>query len=112
MSLSRLRIASVLLLASLAFAPAMAITTPATASDDDIICFDYPMPGGGSETECGTRGDYKAECKLVDPDNTTDFCQDVNSASIRLNHAALIAASQDDGSSVEVQLPQPKGTRR
>ena len=111
MSLTNLRIASALLLASLAFVPATAITTPAAAADDDVICFDYPLPGGGSETECGTIGDYKAECKLTDPDNTSQFCKDVNSASIRLIHAALIADSQDDGSSSEIQLPKPQTTR-
>jgi hypothetical protein len=107
-----LRIASALLLATLAFMPAAAITTPAAASDDDVICFDYPMPDGSEETECGTRGDYKAECKLTDPGNTSDFCQDVNSALIRQLHADIIAASQDDGSSDQIQLPKPQTTRR
>jgi hypothetical protein len=109
LSLNRLRIASALLLASLVFVPAAAITMPAVASDDDVICFDYPMPDGSEETECGTRADYKAECKLTDPDNTSEFCADVNSASIRALHAALIAASQDDddtgGQSKKIQLP-------
>jgi hypothetical protein len=112
LSLNFARIASALLLTSLAFMPATAITTPAAAADDDVICFDYPLPGGGEETECGTVGDYKAECKLTDPDNTSEFCKGVNSASIRLLHAALIAASQDDGSSHEIHLPVSKPTRR
>lgn len=74
--------AAALLLATTMLAPAGFVATPAAANDDDIICFDYSMPDGSSETECGTRGDYKVECRLVDPGNTTDFCQDVNSASI------------------------------
>lgn len=111
MSLNTARIASALLIASLAFLPAAALTTPTVAADDDVICFDYPLPGGGEETECGTVGDYKAECKLTDPDNTSEFCQDVNTASIRLNHAALIAASQDNGGSVQIQRPHAKQTR-
>jgi hypothetical protein len=112
LSLLNVRIASALLLATMAFIPATAITTPAAAADDDVICFDYPLPGGGEETECGTVGDYKAECKLSDPDNTSEFCKGVNSASIRLIHAALIAASQDDGSSSQIQLPKLQTTRR
>ncbi len=74
--------AASLLLALTFFAPAAMLPTAAAASDDDIICFDYPMPNGGSETECDTRGNYKAECKLSDPDNTSQFCKDVNSASL------------------------------
>lgn len=61
-------------------AAAPMVPTVAVADDDDIICFDYQLPNGQDETECGTRGDYKAECKLTDPENTTDFCQDINSA--------------------------------
>lgn len=113
MSLNVLRTAALLVLASSAFVPAAVITSPAAAADDDVICFDYPLPGGGEETECGTVGDYKAECKLTDPDNTSQFCKDVNSASIRLIHAALIAASQDEGGgSVEIQLPHARHTKR
>lgn len=74
-----LRAGAMLVLALGLFSPAAFVVTPAAAADDDIICFDYPLPGGGSETECGTVGDYKAECKLTDPDNTSEFCQDVNS---------------------------------
>lgn len=113
MSLTTLRIASALLLATMAFIPTAAITTPVAAADDDVICFDYPLPGGGEETECGTVGDYKAECKLTDPDNTSEFCKGVNSASIRLIHAAIIAESQDDhDSSTEIDLPQQRQTTR
>lgn len=50
------------------------------ADDDDIICFEYSLPNGDEELECDTRGNYKAECELTDPENTTDFCQDINSA--------------------------------
>ena len=74
-----LRAGAMLVLALGLFSPAAFVVTPAAAADDDIICFDYPLPGGGSDTECGTVGDYKAECKLTDPDNTSEFCQDVNS---------------------------------
>ena len=63
------------LLAMIPMAPGAAI-----ADDDDIICFEYSLPNGQDELECDTRGNYKAECKLTDPENTTDFCQDINSA--------------------------------
>lgn len=51
----------------------------ATADDNDLICFEYQLPNGQDELECDTRGNYKAECKLTDPENTTDHCQNVNS---------------------------------
>ena len=64
-----LRAGATLVLALGLLAPAALIATPAAAADDDMICFDYSMPDGSEETECGTRGDYKAECELSDPDN-------------------------------------------
>lgn len=111
MSLNTVRIASALLLASFVFLPAATAITPAAASDDDVICFDYPMPDGSNETECGTRGDYKVECKLTDPDNTTEFCQDVNSAAL---WRANVMASTGPTESHEVGLPgvDAKPTRR
>lgn len=62
------------LLALAPMAPSIAV-----ADDDEIICFEYQLPNGSDETECDTRGNYKAECALTDPENTTDFCQDINS---------------------------------
>jgi hypothetical protein len=110
MSLNNLRIASVLLLASLAFLPAAAITTPVVASDDDVICFDYPLPGGGEETECGTVGDYKAECKLTDPDSESEFCQDINSRAL---WRASWFADDDSGQSAQlIKLPPKPNARR
>lgn len=64
--------------ALLALTPAA--PTAALADDNDLICFEYQLPNGEGELECDTRGNYKAECKLTDPENTTDFCQDINSA--------------------------------
>jgi hypothetical protein len=111
MSLTSLRIASALLLAAFVFIPAAVTTTPVAASDDDIICFDYSLPGGREDTECGTRGDYKVECKLVDPDNTSEFCQDVNSAAL---WRANMLASTGPTESHEIKLPggSAKPTRR
>ena len=109
MSLNSLRIASVLLLTPLAFLPAAAITTPVVAADDDVICFDYPLPGGGEETECGTVGDYKAECKLTDPDSESEFCQDVNSQSL---WRASWFTDDDSGQSAQIQLPTQKPNAR
>src|SRR5690606_5729568 len=106
------RIASTLLLASVAFLPAGVITTPATASDDDIICFDYPMPGGGTEVECDTRGNYKAECKLTDPDNTTEFCQDVNSAALWRANVMATTGPTDDSHEIQVGGGNAKRTRQ
>ena len=69
---------------AIAFGTLLALTplapSIALADDDDLICFEYSLPNGEDELECDTRGNYKAECKLIDPDNTTDFCQDINSA--------------------------------
>lgn len=62
------------LLALTPMAPSIAM-----ADDEEIICFEYQMPNGTDETECDTRGNYKAECALTDPETTTDFCQDINS---------------------------------
>lgn len=84
-----LRAGATLVLALGLLAPAALIATPASAADDDIICFDYPLPNGGSETECGTVGDYKAECELSDPGNTSQFCKDVN-ASKRFRPTAVL----------------------
>ncbi|MCP8884147.1 hypothetical protein NIM87_11585 [Devosia sp. XJ19-1] len=63
------------LLALTPLAPSIAM-----ADDNDLICFEYQLPNGDDELECDTRGNYKAECALTDPDNTTEFCQDINSA--------------------------------
>jgi hypothetical protein len=52
--------------------------SPALADDDEIICWEYPL-NGDWETECDTRGNYKAECALTDPETTTEFCKDINS---------------------------------
>jgi hypothetical protein len=96
------RAAATLLLATTLLAPAGFLATPAAAGDDDIICFEYSLPKGGSETECGTRGGFKAECKLTDPENTSDFCQDVNSEN-RFTPGGL--SSLSGPSSTELVLP-------
>ena len=111
MSLNALRIASAVLLASFVFIPAAVVTTPAAAADDDVICFDYPLPGGGEETECGTVGDYKAECKLTDPDNTSEFCQDVNTASIWRPNQMVDSSRSDDGGNVQIDVPSSRPQR-
>lgn len=110
MSLNTVRIASALLIASLAFLPAAALTTPVLASDDDVICFDYPLPGGGEETECGTVGDYKAECKLTDPGNTTEFCQDVNSRLIAIWRAQMMIGFPSSDTA-EIDIPSASKRR-
>jgi hypothetical protein len=103
-----IRAGAMLVLAAGFFAPAAIIATPATAADDDIICFDYPLPGGGSDTECGTIGDYKAECELTDPDNTSQFCKDVN-ASMLFRPTAFLG---DQGTPNKTQKIQVGNTRR
>ncbi|WP_297113171.1 hypothetical protein [uncultured Devosia sp.] len=62
------------LLALTPLAPSVAL-----AGDDDLICFEYQLENGEDELECDTRGNYKAECALTDPDTTTDFCQNIHS---------------------------------
>lgn len=86
------RAAMMALLATNLFVPAMLLTTPASASDDDIICFN---------TECGTRGSYEAECKLTD---TSEICDNVNSA--RRFRAGAVKA--DLGTSIfDLNPPEP-----
>jgi hypothetical protein len=92
------------LLAMTPMAPSVAI-----ADDDDIICFDYPLPNGDTEIECDTRGNYKAECKLTDPENTTDFCQDVNSAFPGRDEAPQSLMDGGGGTVDPVPPPRPGG---
>ncbi|MFC6486380.1 hypothetical protein [Nitratireductor sp. GCM10026969] len=54
----------------------------ALADDDvDLYCFEYTV-NGKVELECSSFEDLRAECKLTDPETTTDVCQDVNASKI------------------------------
>lgn len=61
------------LLAGMTAAPTLAF-----AADSDLYCFEYTL-NGHDELECDTIGNYKAECKLVDPNTKSKHCKDINS---------------------------------
>jgi hypothetical protein len=81
----------------------------AMADDDDLICFEYQLPNGEDELECDTRGNYKAECALTDPDNTTDFCQDINSEFEGRDEAPQSLSDSGGGSPDPVPPSRPLG---
>ena len=61
-------------------AAAMLPASPAAArmNDDDLYCYDVDTPHG-PDVECEPFGTLRAECKVYDPENTTELCRDVNS---------------------------------
>jgi hypothetical protein len=61
-------------------AAALLPASPAAArmNDDDLYCYDVDTPHG-PDVQCEPFGTLRAECKVFDPQNTTEMCRDVNS---------------------------------
>ncbi len=75
-------ILSISIFAGAVFAGAVFVPTMVMAAEDaevEVICIDTI----NDDIFCETVENLKAECALTDPENTTEICQDANSANVR-----------------------------